>query len=149
MIAYHAKETEDGPTRAHPWNFVQGDLTHAYVDFKASPHLIRSSIEDLRPYQGRSFAETFFKLIEWINGSDCRFESNDCAFRGPSGNIDTQFGAPLRCDGRLMSLGVVLAPEPAIDHAEARFGEEMMRAAFASVALFTAPSDQPHLNGPV
>jgi hypothetical protein len=104
VIVYHHTAGEDAPPRAHPWTTAQSDSSQRYVDFKAEPHLIRTVLEDWNPYNSESFAETFFQLLEWLNGKDSQLESNDCAFRGAHPNTDTQFKFPHRCDGRLMIL---------------------------------------------
>ena len=104
MIAYYAKNFETEQARAHPWSVSQTNENHRYVDFKKEPELIRSSIEDLEDYKGQGFCESFYSLIEWINGSSTFIESNDCAFRGARKNPDTQFSYANRCDGRLQIL---------------------------------------------
>jgi hypothetical protein len=46
--------------------------------------------------------ETFYRLLEWLNGPESVFESNDCAFSGPTAT--TQPPKRLQCSGRLMML---------------------------------------------
>jgi hypothetical protein len=104
MIAYHALNFEGGAMRPHPWDYALEDSSHRYVDFKAEPHLIRSTIEDLYPFRNHSFAKKLYSLIETLNGPQSLFETNDCGFRGPGLNIDSQFRFELRCCGRLMIL---------------------------------------------
>ena len=104
MIVYRAKEFEIAEARVHPWSVGLADKTHVYVDFKLNPTLIRKTIEDLRPFQGMPFADEFYSLIEWLNGTDSLLESNDCAFIGAIRNIDLQFPFNRRCSGRLMIL---------------------------------------------
>jgi hypothetical protein len=48
--------------------------------------------------------ETFYRLLEWLNGSESVFESNDCAFSGTAANTSDQFSKRLQCSGRLMIL---------------------------------------------
>ncbi len=48
--------------------------------------------------------ETFYRLLEWLNGSESVFESNDCAFSGAIANTSAQFSKRLQCSGRLMML---------------------------------------------
>jgi len=48
--------------------------------------------------------ETFYRLLEWLNGSESVFESNDCAFSGAIANTSAQFSKRLQCSGRLMIL---------------------------------------------
>ena len=92
-----------GP-RSHPWIDGKSDPTHRYYDFRARPELIRSSLEDMQDWNSYPAAETFYRLLEWINGSESVFESNDCAFSGATANTSTQFSKRLQCSGRLMIL---------------------------------------------
>lgn len=48
--------------------------------------------------------ETFYQLLEWLNGSESAFESNDCALSGVTTNTGTQPSKRLQCSGRLMLL---------------------------------------------
>jgi hypothetical protein len=86
------------------WTRTEIDPDDLYVDFKSRPHLIRSTIGDLKPYHYQPFAEEFLSLLTWLNSGAVSFESNDCAFRGPQPNIDSHFKNRLRTDGRLMIL---------------------------------------------
>jgi len=105
MISYHAKEFESAEPRAHPWSRAVSDESQVYIDFKANPKAIRTSIEDLQVYSKEEFAEEFYSLLEWINGPESLLESNDCAFRGVVENItDKQFHYPKKCQGRVMIL---------------------------------------------
>jgi len=104
VIAYHAKELDSSDPRAHPWTVGKEDESHRYIDFKSEPHLIRTALEDWAPFSAEPFAETFFQLLEWLNGHDSNVESNDCAFRPAGNNRDKQFQYSMRCDGRLMIL---------------------------------------------
>jgi len=98
-----AAEAEAG-RRVHPWTRAEGDANWVYVDFKASHQAVRASLEDLRPYADRHFAQEFFGLIEWMNSDGRLFETNDFAFRRPRSHPDRHNPWPLRCDGRLMFL---------------------------------------------
>ena len=105
VIAYHAKEFETAEPRAHPWSSTIADDSLVYVDFKERPELIRTSLEDLKPFKGEPFVERFYKLLEWLNGPLSLLESNDCAFRGLVENTtDKQFPYARKCQGRLMIL---------------------------------------------
>ena len=90
--------------RAHPW--VDAEANHAarYRDFRRHPHLIRSSLEDLLPWVGHASTETFYRLIEWLNGPDATLESNDCAFSGLGPNEGPHSERRLEASGRLMVL---------------------------------------------
>lgn len=105
MISYHAKELESTEPRAHPWSSAVSDNSQVYIDFKTNPKAIRTSIEDLQVYSKEEFAQEFYSLLEWMNGTESLLESNDCAFRGVVENItDKQFPYPKKCQGRVMIL---------------------------------------------
>lgn len=104
MIIYYDKKLNSSEPRAHPWTMTLHDESHRYVDFKSQPQLIRVVLEDWVPFGHEQFAESFFRLLEWLNGKDSNLESNDCAFRPSSDNIDKQFKFAKRCDGRLIIL---------------------------------------------
>jgi len=104
MIVYHASEFELIEARAHPWSVGLNDKSNVYFDFKAYPNLIRTSLEDFKQYENHAFCQTFYELLEWLNGENSFFETNDCAFKSPSENIDKQFKYTKRCSGRLMIL---------------------------------------------
>ena len=95
--------------RSHCWIDSESDPTHRYYDFRTSPELIRSAIEDMQEWSAYPAAETFYRLLEWLNGSESVLESNDCAFSGTIANTSTQFSKRLRCSGRLMILNRDLA----------------------------------------
>ncbi|MEP6932618.1 MAG: hypothetical protein ABI988_01540 [Nitrospirota bacterium] len=48
--------------------------------------------------------ETFYRLLEWLNGSESVLESNDSAFSGATTTTSTQPSKRLQCSGRLMLL---------------------------------------------
>jgi hypothetical protein len=90
--------------RAHPWTRAEGDAAHRYVDFREHPELIRTSLEDLRPWADHAFTEAFYRLIEWLNGPESLLESNDCAFSGVQPNDSPHSARRLQASGRLMVL---------------------------------------------
>jgi len=105
VIVYHAKEFEQNfRPRAHPWSRAESNENEVYIDFKAHPKKIRTTLEDLIPFNRKTFANKFYELLEWLNGKSSNIESNDCAFVGASENIDAQFPYKIRCSGRLMVL---------------------------------------------
>jgi hypothetical protein len=93
----------DAP-RSHPWTDAVADAASRYYDFKAEPHLVRTSLEDFTPWNGHAGVESFYRLVERLNAPGGRFESNDCEFTGPRDNPDAAFEKPLECSGRLMIL---------------------------------------------
>ena len=90
--------------RSHPWIDSESDPACRYYNFRTNPKLIRSSIEDMQEWGAYSAIETFYRLLEWLNGSESVFESNDCAFSGATLNTSTQISKRLQCSGRLMIL---------------------------------------------
>jgi len=87
--------------RSHPWSTSTGDLSHRYYDFRAKPELIPVVLEDLRPWDAYAAVQSIYGLLAWVNGPRSPFESNDCAFDGPEGNVDHGFSKRLQCCGRL------------------------------------------------
>ncbi|MEQ1760590.1 MAG: hypothetical protein ABL986_19945 [Vicinamibacterales bacterium] len=104
MKVYEYIDPDAFRPRSHPWIDGESDPAHRYYDFRTSPELIRSSLEDLQEWSAYPATETFYRLLEWLNGSASVFESNDCAFSGASANTSAQFSKRLQCSGRLMIL---------------------------------------------
>jgi hypothetical protein len=104
MKVYEHNDPDSLSPRSHPWIDGKSDPTHRYYDFRAKPELIRSSLEDLQEWNSYPATETFYQLLEWLNGSGSVLESNDCAFSGPTTNTSTQSSKRLQCSGRLMIL---------------------------------------------
>ena len=104
MKVYEHNDPHSMCPRSHPWIDGESDPTHRYYDLRARPELIRSSIEDMQEWSTYPASETFYQLLEWLNGSESVFESNDCAFSGVIANTSTQFSKRLQCSGRLMIL---------------------------------------------
>jgi hypothetical protein len=104
MQVYEHNDPDSLRPRAHPWTDGESDPAHKYYDFRARPELIRSSIEDLQEWSAYPATETFYRLLEWLNGPQSTLESNDCAFSGASANRSARFSKRLQCSGRLMIL---------------------------------------------
>ena len=94
--------SHDAP-RAHPWTDAVSSPAHRYRDFKASPQLVRTSLEDFTPWDGHEAIETFYRLVEWLNAPRGGFESNDCEFTGPHEDA-ARPPKSRECSGRLMIL---------------------------------------------
>jgi len=90
--------------RVHPWTVAQGNPGCRYRDFKETPALVRSSLEDFLPWAAWPCVDTFYRLVEWLNGPDSILESNDCAFEGPQTNPTPRVAKDLEATGRLMIL---------------------------------------------
>jgi hypothetical protein len=103
MKTYRRETPSHDAPRAHPWTDAASSPAHRYRDFKASPQLVRTSLEDYTPWDGHDAIETFYRLVEWVNAPRGAFESNDCEFTGPH-----EDGAhppkSQECSGRLMIL---------------------------------------------
>jgi len=94
--------SDDAP-RAHPWTDASSSPAHRYRDFKASPQLVRTTLEDFTPWAGHPAIETFYQLVEWVNASRGTLESNDCEFTGPHAE-GAHPPKSQECSGRLMIL---------------------------------------------
>ncbi|MFA6955543.1 MAG: hypothetical protein WC538_06685 [Thermoanaerobaculia bacterium] len=90
--------------RAHPWTVSTGDPAGRYYDLRAEPGLIRTSLEDFLPWSAWPAVETFYQLLEWLNGADSTLETNDCALQGPAPNATAASPRALEVTGRLMIL---------------------------------------------
>jgi hypothetical protein len=88
--------------RTHPWTvteYVEGG--GEYHDFKLHPDLVSEVLEDFVVYSQQPAIQRFYDFVKWLNRPGGRFESNDCAFRGPASHQDVIFRWPLRASGRI------------------------------------------------
>jgi hypothetical protein len=92
------------PARAHPWTDAAANAEFRYYDLKASPALIRTSLEDFSPWSRYAAIGRFYDLLEWINGGASELESNDCAFAGTYANENLHIRKSRECSGRVMLL---------------------------------------------
>jgi hypothetical protein len=90
--------------RSHPWLESKTDLAAHYYDFTIYPQLIRSALEDFVPWGHYGAIETFYALLERLNHPRSAFETNDCEFTGPHGNVEPEIPKAFGCSGRLMLL---------------------------------------------
>jgi len=104
MKVYEHNDPDSLRPRTHPWTDGESDPAHKYYDFRARPELIRSSIEDLQEWSAYPATETFYRLLEWLNGPTSALESNDCAFSGATADTSAECSKRLQCSGRLMIL---------------------------------------------
>ncbi|MDH4186681.1 MAG: hypothetical protein OEV08_06770 [Nitrospira sp.] len=118
MKVYEHNDPDSLRPRSHPWVDGEFNPQHCYYDFRAHPELIRSSIEDMREWDSYPAIETFYQLLEWLNGPESVFESNDSAFNSPTAATRTQSSTPRHCSGRLMILyrNLALNTEPTQIH---------------------------------
>ncbi len=88
--------------RTHPWDDCcngQG----SYYDFKLRPELIPNVLEDFKPFENWLAVQSFYRLLEWLNGPKSNLETNDCAFKGPHPNKHSpHFAQEFLCSFRLM-----------------------------------------------
>lgn len=104
MQVYEHNDPDSLRPRTHPWTDGESNPAHKYYDFRARPELIRTSIEDLQEWGAYPATETFYRLLEWLNGPESALESNDCAFSGATANTNSALSRRLQCSGRLMIL---------------------------------------------
>lgn len=90
--------------RSHPWTDAVGNAEFRYYDLKASPALIRTSLEDFVPWSHYRAVERFYALLEWLNGAASLLETNDCEFTAPHPNESSHTSEAFECSGRLMVL---------------------------------------------
>ena len=102
MKVYEHSDPDSMSPRSHPWVDSESNPAHRYYNFRSSPELIRSSIEDMQEWSAYPATETFYRLLEWLNGPESVFESNDCAFSGATATPLSP--KRLQCSGRLMML---------------------------------------------
>ena len=95
--------------RSHPWTDAVSSSACRYYDLKATPSLIRTSLEDFLPWSHHAAISEFYSLLEWLNGSDSALESNDCAFTAPGESENPQIRKALQCSGRVMVMHRALA----------------------------------------
>jgi hypothetical protein len=104
MKVYEYVGTTQPQARSHPWTDSVESSAFRYHDLRATPALIRRSLEDFSPWEGYDAVEDFYQLLEWLNGANSPLESNDCAFTAPQPNTNSQFEKALECSGRIMVL---------------------------------------------
>lgn len=90
--------------RTHPWHGSIANPEHRHYDLRAQPELIRTALEDWRDWEHYPATETFYRLLEWVNGPESHLESSDCAFSAPAANETAGFDKALQCSARVMLL---------------------------------------------
>lgn len=104
MNVYEHRDPSQFRPRTHPWVDAESDADFRYIDFRAYPEQIRTELEDWHAWRPYPATQTFFRLLEWLNGADSTLESNDCAFTGPARNSNPASDRPMECTGRVMVL---------------------------------------------
>jgi hypothetical protein len=116
VIVYYDEDRRHPEARLHPYAGKQGES--GYVDFKLHPELIRVVLEDFRRFDYRGAIQRFYAMLEWINGSGCKLETNDSAFRPPSEHQDRNSNLRLSTHGRLCVLYRALQFNSSPEHAK-------------------------------
>lgn len=104
MKTYEYDGAPFAEARAHPWSGAAGDEAARYYDFTVSPELIRTSLEDYKPFEHYPAVEVLYALLERLNHGNSPLESNDCSFAPPGENRMGQVKAALECSGRVLLL---------------------------------------------
>jgi hypothetical protein len=104
MKTYEYDAVPFSEPRSHPWRDSASDAEARYYDFTANPELIRSSLEDFKPFKAYAAVEQLYSLLERINHPKSPLESSDSAFSGPHANETGQMNTSLECSGRVMLL---------------------------------------------
>jgi hypothetical protein len=84
MLSYFDRdlnEVAQNMGRHHPWTVTVGTAGGRYVDFKASPDLIRETLEDLPRVAGSIAESAIVDFLTWANGPTSVFETNDFGVR--------------------------------------------------------------------
>ncbi len=102
MKVYIANEKDTDLARCHPWEVAASDPSHRYYDLCKKPWLIPEILKDFKKYASFPAIARFYEMVEWVNGPESHFESNDCAFSGITENKNTDWSKKLQCSGRLM-----------------------------------------------
>ena len=72
--------------RRQPWEDSDLFPDAHYYNFREKPDLIYKVLEDFKPFEKYEAVQDFYKLLEWANGSDSPFETNDCRLSLPEKN---------------------------------------------------------------
>lgn len=112
--------------RTHPWTETTNGSGESYVDFKARPDLIESSLPDLIPVRDNEAGRAILEFIREINGPDSEFETNDFGAKPIKENISNEQW-PLEHKGRIVILYRDLRLNTRQDLTDALLGELMKR----------------------
>jgi hypothetical protein len=100
MTVYYARERELREPRLQPYAAKNADQS-GYVDFRKNPKLIRTALEDFRPFEHWPAVQTFYSLLEWLRCAESALDSTDCAFRSLAHHSDSNSHFALSANGRL------------------------------------------------
>ncbi len=65
------------PLRVQPWKKSNHNTPGDYYYFRENPELIRTNLEEFYPYNKYDGVQKFYDLVEWLNGANSEFETND------------------------------------------------------------------------
>lgn len=88
--------------RTHPYDGAEYDRRVKHYDLVNHPELIRTSLEDFKPWETYQAIDWFYQLLEWLNGPTSIFETSDCRLEAPKPNTFTNIPCDLVLCGRLM-----------------------------------------------
>ena len=92
MLAYEMGDDEKpAEGRTHPWTTSHHLTPGRSYNFVISPHLVREVLEEFKPWERYPAVETFYSLIEQLNGQTSTLETSDCIFRGVQPNVSHRF----------------------------------------------------------
>src|SRR5437870_5195198 len=74
--------------RTHPWTKSSSDPEGRYYDFKSHPELIRTNLEEFKPYEEYEGVELFYQLLEHLTGPNSYLDTNDSRLRPNQNNSD-------------------------------------------------------------
>lgn len=104
MKNYHDQPAEKlyNRGRPHPWETSNNYSPGRYYDLRAHPELIRTSLEDFKPWEGFAAVDAFYQMLEWLNGPESILETTDCMLLAPAANKSPQIAnKKLQIMGRL------------------------------------------------
>ncbi len=66
------------PLRPQPYFDSNHRSPGQYYDLRTEPEKIRTHLEEFFPYSEYQSVQEFYDLVEWLNGEDSIYETNDC-----------------------------------------------------------------------
>jgi hypothetical protein len=99
---HRTKTLHKGGARNHRWTKGTYDENVRYYNFIESPELIRTNLEDFQPYDKYPGIQRFYEMLEWINGRESVFESNDCLLRFHENTKTLWMKKKFEIEGRVM-----------------------------------------------
>lgn len=103
LVNFDPLELEEIHARSHPWGKTDYEERGGqYSNFIINPELITTMLEDFKPHENRHAVQTFYDFLRWINGTESKLETNDCALHEEViNNPDFLFKFTHKIDGRV------------------------------------------------